>query len=588
MDLEYERLSIQEGRRRVEERDRGLFPRSPGRPSANPLARLADIRAPFGLKAMEQEVDQIVAPPTGVWNPPQLTPIPDIPRAMERLDAFMSDGQSRDLKPRGFRLENSKGDEVNFEQLAFEALKRRREELRKQWKDGTSDTAAPHISSIPRGDRVDEYLRSLSLAEALNAVGVRSASPEKAPGEKSNPSGKSKSKPKATPAPVQPIAGSRRKSRRNGSGGSTSREASRDRDTDAGSTASSSRGGRRSRRDGDGSGTSSRRRRGGRPPRITINEFKIVNGDARTAYENFLWDVTAARVDNDDDKILPYALEALTGKPGEVARTVDPPITLEAIMARLKEFYGEVSSFISTSRDATNLRKGENETVSEFGVSVMNNVSRMLRTFPAHMQDSERNQCLKETLFLGLPPNYQSQLAHLKDNPERTFEEMFQLARTIEDRIAAFRRIHGIKKDPKANNGGFGKTYNLPNRQLKGTTVPNRSANPEPSTEEFSEFQDFEETEREDPEAEKEREIQYHAECLARAAQASFDLNKHLKQGTGTPSNMECYICGGPHSAKDCPHRAAVKDFLKGQGLLFLGKGGANPPSSNTNPRPKQ
>ena len=302
----------------------------------------------------------------------------------------------------------------------------------------------------------------------------------------------------------------------------------------------------------------------------------------------------AARALHTDEEILPYALEALTGRPGEVARTTEPPVTLAKILARLKEFYGECSSFIATSREATKLRKGDNETVTDFGVDVLTSVNRMLRTFPAHMRDREREECLKETLFLGLPPHYQGQLSHIKSDRTKTFHDMVEMARSIESRIETFRSIHVPKKDGNKNNSnsnGFGKTYNLPSRHLKGNTVTNRSAVLEGHVGEESEDLAFESASYEDeviPGEDIDQEIQRYSNYLCRAVQTKYDLDK------GNPPKrdgyqLKCRGCDGPHFIRDCPHLSTIREYLKTQGKMhFLEKGGTIPPAQNNRTKPQQ
>ena len=626
IDLDYKDCLLETGVRMVAEADIES-PRLPGRPPANPFSPYADIRRPFGLR----DPDECRTPEARLSRSPSPRPRGDSPLGLG--------GSSR----RGARLEDPLGHAVDFERLAKEALTRRFAEAKKEGKRIRERLYEEDRARRAREEQRLEEQRVEDFISRMNALNQPAPwsypdprvvpppvtmplpfaptvpPPQDVPAPSSIPAAQAPSVslpgpastqsltvvPSAStvkvsltpsvnlPAPVEKKAGSRRSSSKKTSQGQHStccsgtsvRASSRSPDEDSDGSDSTIQGNRH--HSGSESRSSRRRRRRTGRNRITINDFKIENNDPREAYENFVWDIERERAEHSDEKILPFAMEALVGPAGRVARTVAPPVTLQKILDRLKEFYGDVASFIQTSRQATALKKGENESVSDYGVRILTSVSRMLRTFPAHMQEREREQCLKESLYLGLPPSYQSQLAHLRDDPVKTFQDMMTAARTLEGNIDTYRGIHMAgRKDGSKSGSGFGKTYNIPNRHLKGTSAPVRSTSIEVPEGEY----DFEEPQDSEPMDETEQEVRYYAECLARATQARF-AGKSASAGgdpqsRGGSVNYQCYICLGPHPAKDCDLKEMVHTWLRDQGLgHFLEKGGSKKPTSNP-PRP--
>ena len=179
-------------------------------------------------------------------------------------------------------------------------------------------------------------------------------------------------------------------------------------------------------------------------------------------------------------------------------------------------------------------------------------------------------------MFNGLNTVYQGQLAHLKDNPKRTFRDMMKEARGIETRYLNnlntsndSRKNTGNSNDKSQTGNVFGKTQNFPTRKLKGNL---------PTAKTMTVSVDPEEEPEDLPEEEDSESEGFTSQDLPALNALFAKMAKGPKQPSSTPKDRTCHLCGSPdHFMLRCPELQFCQDYLKVKGKTFLAtKGGSS------------
>ena len=590
LELRYEDLTVMEGRRRLatfrlEEREARA---RPGMTSPYHL-----IRQPFGGIPFGQRGEPLTSP-LPVRPGPPASPIPSPESNRQRARLIGPDGQ-----------------EIDFGELQREAIARHNQRL--------------VVSGQPQPNRVQQYLQGIreaplpynpstapTPAAALRPAvflpnpipnpNMVEANPPAFVHQNTTPAvegttrtdlptagGIVPANPPSAPQPVSKTAGARRKKpkkkshhHRQHSSSSSDSEATvvlPQTDDDTSSILGSSV-----------STASRRRRREERRAPIIFNTFNAEGDDVQMDYENLLADIAVAQETHNDKSIVGPLMKALKKEPGNLVRQLERPYTLEKMMEVLEENYGDLSTFVTASRAVTNLKLRDEETIRRYGVRVTTCTGRLFKKSP-HLSEEEKVACKKEAFYLGLPEVYQNQIAHIKDDPSKTYVDLARAARNIEERRS--KEETSKDKDDKADNKAkeevdnkpnpqattsFGRGRNFPMRHPKGNYVNTRNAAVEEATEDtYSQENQMYFPTLEDIGSVVAKAMR--GELLGTVPTPKTDKSQCATSHAASapyPGNLKCYLCEGPHPIKDCHLLAIAIECLQEKG--FLGKKGESAP----------
>ena len=588
LEMRYEDLTVMEGRRRLatfrlEERE--------ARARTNWTSPYHLYRQPFGGIPFGQRGEPWTSPLPMQPGPEDVGPHLGIPQQASPIPLPESSRQRA-------RLIGPDGQEIDFGELQREAIARHNQRLL--------------VSSQPQPNRVQQYLQ-----------GIRNAPPPYNPPTASPPAatlrppvflpnpipnanmadtvppvfvhqnttpvvdGTAPPNPPQVPQPVSKTAGARRK-KSNKKSHRHRRHSSSSSDSDATVAQVPQTDDDTSSIMGSSVSTASRRRRREeRRAPIIFNTFNAEGNDVQMDYENLLADIAVAQETHNDKSIVGPLMKALKKEPGNIVRQLEQPYTLEKILEALEENYGDLSTLVTASRAVATLKLRDEETIRHYGIRVTACTGRLFKKSP-HMSEEEKLSCKKEVYLEGLPEVYQNQLAHIKDDPSKTYEELARTARSIEEKRSKEKTSKDkddatdkkakeeadSKPKPQATTS-FGRGRNFPMRHPKGNYVNTRNAAVAEADDSYSQENQMYFPTLEDIESVVAKAMR--GECTASTPKADDSQCAISHAASASYSgNIKCYLCEGPHPVKDCHLLTPAIECLQEKG--FLGKKGESAP----------
>ena len=104
--------------------------------------------------------------------------------------------------------------------------------------------------------------------------------------------------------------------------------------------------------------------------KINLPVFKDEDIKDAVVYQCWCWDLTVyCHTGCQDCTLLPYVICSLQGYTGELVRSSDKDVMLDDILTILDEHYNNVKTLDALNQELFQLRKGEKETVLDWGGS---------------------------------------------------------------------------------------------------------------------------------------------------------------------------------------------------------------------------
>lgn len=138
--------------------------------------------------------------------------------------------------------------------------------------------------------------------------------------------------------------------------------------------------------------------------------------------------------------LLPAILGSLRGIPLKLVTALQRPgvkTDLSAVLATLKQHFGEVSSYDQLAQKLYDLRQGATEEVSAYGPRVQSLVHEMGTLYPEQFPLSTLADVLRDRFYGGLRPSIRNALQYMMDcdRPvETTYRSILEAARKVEMR----------------------------------------------------------------------------------------------------------------------------------------------------------
>ena len=214
--------------------------------------------------------------------------------------------------------------------------------------------------------------------------------------------------------------------------------------------------------------------RGSPPPRTraTLPTFGDGTGDLSDAYHGWRAAVEmylGAGYRTAD--LLPAILGSLRGIPLKLVTALQRPgykMDLVALLATLKQHFGEVSSYDQLAQKLYFMEQGTNEDAAAFGPRVQSLVHEMGSLYPEQFPQATLADVLRDRFYGGLRPSTRNALHFMMDSDrpvEATYQSLLEAARKVEMRE---HRESPVTAKPKpANTGSNPGTNPMPFRPAK-------------------------------------------------------------------------------------------------------------------------
>ena len=169
-----------------------------------------------------------------------------------------------------------------------------------------------------------------------------------------------------------------------------------------------------------------------------------------------------------DCTLLPYAIRALQGYPGELVCSSGMDITLDDVLTILDEHYNNVKVFDALNQELFQLQMTEKETVSDWGVCLSRHLQILAASFPDCFPLDRVVKLKRDHFYGGLPKCLKAMVAYLNVGPQvRTYSDYLRAAREAEKedsiKLSKGSRIQTADSPPRAWATSF-----FPLRKLKG------------------------------------------------------------------------------------------------------------------------
>ena len=167
-----------------------------------------------------------------------------------------------------------------------------------------------------------------------------------------------------------------------------------------------------------------------------------------------------------DHTLLPYTICSLQGYPRKLVRSSRMDITLDNVLTILVEHYNNVKALNALNQDLFQLRMGEKETVSDWGLCL----SRHLQVLAASFLKCFPPDCVAELkcdcFYGGLPKRLKAMVAYLKaSSQEKMYSDYLQVTREAEKEDSMEpSQSHTLDNTAKPKPTSF-----FPLQKLKGT-----------------------------------------------------------------------------------------------------------------------
>ncbi len=216
-------------------------------------------------------------------------------------------------------------------------------------------------------------------------------------------------------------------------------------------------------RDGDGLNISIRKET--KPPKLRdfTGERAVKNNQA--SLEHWKADLLMKREEYTEVALKSAIARSVQGRALAVYDTMPPDATIEDILAEFQTFFGTVKSMDALMQEFFALRQGPQEDVATFASRVKTEAALVNKRSPGQIG----HQMILNRFANALKDNIGVALAHLKDRPGMTFEELLRNARMQEDKIKAAEQMTAASSQ-QASAGMRDSRYGAPQdvRVLEG------------------------------------------------------------------------------------------------------------------------
>ena len=165
---------------------------------------------------------------------------------------------------------------------------------------------------------------------------------------------------------------------------------------------------------------------------IKINLLVFKDEDAKDAimYQSWWWDTTVYHhAGCRDCTLLSYVIFSLQGYPGELVRSSGTDITLDDMLTILDKHSNNINALGALNQELFQLRMGEKETVSSWGVCLSRHLQVLAASFPDRLPPDWVAKLRQDHFYGGLPKWFKAMVAYLKATPdEKTYLDYFHAA----------------------------------------------------------------------------------------------------------------------------------------------------------------
>ena len=152
--------------------------------------------------------------------------------------------------------------------------------------------------------------------------------------------------------------------------------------------------------------------------KINLPVFKDEDTKDAITYQSSCWDITDyCHVGCQDCTLLPYVIHSLQSYPGEEVRSSGTNVTLDDALTILDEHYNNVKALDALNQELFQLRMGEKETMSDWGVCLSRHLQVLTALFPDRFPPGRVAKLKQDHFYGGLPKELKAMVAHLKATP---------------------------------------------------------------------------------------------------------------------------------------------------------------------------
>ena len=250
-----------------------------------------------------------------------------------------------------------------------------------------------------------------------------------------------------------------------------------------------------------------------------------------------------------DRDILPEVWSTVSGQPAELLYDLGDSATVDAILELLDGHYGNVLTRDGLISELYAMRQTYEETVTAYGVRLVNTIGELQSEFPKEMPPKKAKQVVVERLYGGLRSEFQGPLSYLMDDPRLTYEKLIKEARRLEK---AHKRRHSTQDrshkgtTPRYSTDSSYKNRSTINAHIGAMVQPAEDTEPVKS--------DGSDTETNATAGFKLQGMEGLEEIPFNLQSMAAVINEMQRQQGNNAGPPLCYGCGDPtHLWRDCP-----------------------------------